>query len=388
MDEKIIIKIESIENDLVQLKGDIEKGKAKKWFSNPSILISTVALMASLFFSIISLKTQYEEKREASFNEKVSNIEENIEKLIEEEKYFASFLTNENLNDNTKYYNEILWNAKSNLLLDKISKDYNEQTAILIDPNLLLQFGRNLQMTGRNELAKDVFHKALDSSKDYTTKLVAYRFLAQIYAIPSDFQDSVKSRDFRRQDIQTAKNKLHGEFAWQSISRSFELWAIDEFTLLKNYKYGNMLIDSALYYNSLFSDLNNQKQINQERLASMLIFNSNRFSKSLFKENWIAELISDGITGEAKITKNSNGIYLNINFFENMVLTKKYSGNGYFSSNDEMIFDVTKAYLGSSFGNKDLKKDYGVLKFKFNNKSFASGYYFQFGEVVEKIIIY
>lgn len=386
MESDVKEKIRQVEAELELIRQTHNQG-TRKWFKDPSLLLSIVALLTSAVFSIFSMNIQRQEKKAESFQENVKSVEDDIESLVEQEENFYNTLSNQTLSNDAKSNFEFLWNAKSNLFLDKIYKKYEQDSSLLnsINPNLLLQLGKNLMLAGRIEKAKDVYQIALDQSEDYTTSLIAHRHLANIYAIPSDFQDSAISRMHRKKDIAISKEKLKGEYAWESISRSFELWANDEFNFFQETKKGNQFIDSSLFYSNLLSKLNFKKTQTQERLLSLKSFYNDGINKYSLKEHWKVSSTTNKLSGEARIYQNANGIFCTIHLFQEGTLQTIYSGSGYAKTSNELVFEMHKNTYISTF---NIENGFGVMKLRFNHSAAAQATFSQLGKTPETLTLW
>ncbi|MDX2360745.1 MAG: hypothetical protein QNK23_08055 [Crocinitomicaceae bacterium] len=332
---------ENLEKRIGGLEKDLIKNKPKKvrWYKTPSIILSVIALTTSVIFSVFSIKNAQKEKEASSFGTKISSIEENIEKLMEAQMHYQENLTQQDLGINGKNSFGMLWNAQSNLLLDKIMDLYDDSTSAHINPNQLLQLGQNLQMTSRMLQSREVFLKALERSTNHSTKSIALRALANLFSIPSTYQDKNTSREYRKEEINLVKEQFYGEYLNQTLSRSFELWAMDEYFNIGDTILANTLIDSAVYYGNKLKYQAQKDEITRRLQGIWDLFNKGIDMFDL-KEDWKVKMVNQGIYGEARIVQSPAGIFLSMKFFREGSLVFYMFGNGYLGVNQEMVFDA------------------------------------------------
>jgi len=92
---------------------------------------------------------------------------------------------------------------------------------------------------GKYDKAQELFEGTLKQSKDTTTLSLCYRYLANILANPSyKTFDSIESRELRKNDV-ALSHTFFGESKILRLINSYELWANDEYFLVKNKSEGN-----------------------------------------------------------------------------------------------------------------------------------------------------
>lgn len=362
--------------DIIQIK--LLDEKKRKWYINPSLWLSIIAFLTSMIFSTREIIKQQKEKSEQNITSKTSLIKQTVENLIEEEKSYLQISSNPNNIADVKTNAGISFQQKISALLDKIVRIDNTIYR-KIEPNILINYARYLTMRGQYEESLNALKTASvisDSTKDDYTKSVILRSLANIYANPSyNKSDSLLSRDLRTKDINLWHNSF-GDSKWINSSSSFELWALDEYFLLKNINKGNMCIDSALFYINKLPDNNLNKQITLNRLKDTYNF----YNKILIQSNIGGEYhiySNDGYNGEAYITSNLGGLFIKIEFYgKGGKLLSQYKGSGNFSNYDKLKFDVDKEIYNSFLNSLNFGK--GVISLTSLKGKKLSGYFYEY----------
>lgn len=360
--------------DQIQLK--VFEEKKQKWFKNPSLILSIIAVISSLFFSINSVrdKKQSEIIQKESFT--LNTVKESIAKLIEEEEKFMQISSNQYADISTKNSAYASYQSKLSYLMDKISRMINTENINLLEPNLLLNYGRFLYNSGKFQESANIFQKVIELSQDSITNGICFRSLANIYANPSyNKSNPFKSRELRKEDIRIANN-LDGERKSDYLSRSFELWAIDEYYFLNNIKDGNRLIDSAKYYAQLFPDLNTNKIVILNRLTEIYNFYNNILVPSQISGEYKFSS-SDGKQGNAYISTNTFGSSVNIDFIKNNKLSGRLSGNGNLINIKDIRFDV-RIEVVDMFNKSNYNS--GSLNLQTQKGKKLTGYLYEFGK--------
>ena len=191
----------------------------------------------------------------------------------------------------------------------------------------MINYGRFLYNSGKHVESKDAFEQVLKKATDSLTIGIAYRSLASIFANPSYHNsDSAISRSYRKKDIHLAES-FNGETESDYLSRSYELWALDEYYHMKNLDEGNRLIDSSKFYIQQFSDINLNKTVVENRLNETYNF----YNDILIPSKIVGEYSfysSDKKNGRAYISTSSSGSSINIDFIKKGKLHGRLSGNG------------------------------------------------------------
>lgn len=338
-EQKAQNQLDLLQKQVDQLQVKVYEEKKHKWYKNPSLILSIIALLSSLLLSLNSIL----EKRETAKKEEQSTtlgvIKASIAKLIDEEEKFLQISSNQNIDNVTRNNANLSFQSKSSYLIDQISSRINKENINQIEPNLLMNYGRFLYNLGHYEESAKAFRKVIELSKDSITKGVGFRSLANIYANPSyDKYNPAKSREFRKQDINIANN-FAGERKSDYLSRSYELWAIDEYYFLKNVQYGNKLIDSAKAYTELFPELNSNKQLLLNRLNEIYNFYNDILVPSQISGEY-SFFSSDGKSGIAFISANSYGFKIRVDYIRNNKLYGRLSGEGNMISLNTLKYDV------------------------------------------------
>lgn len=332
---KINNQISLIQKQVDQIQLKVFKEKKNKWYKTPSLILSIIALFSSLLFSVISTLNQQEEKQSSI----IEGIKESISELVNEEEKLLQISSNQQTDQASKNSAFMSFQAKSGYLIDKISKSINTKNIDKLEPNLLVSYGRFLYNSSKYKLSKEIYEKIIQKTNDTSTIGICYRSLANIYANPSfSHFDSLKSRKYRKKDIELTKS-YKGEMKNDYLSRSYELWAIDEYYFLKNKEEGNRLIDSAKFYIRRFPDLNVNKMTIMNRLDETYNFYNDILVPSKISGEYIL-YCSDGKKGKGYISINSFGSKLSLDFLKNNKLHGRLSGNGNLINMNEVKYDV------------------------------------------------
>ena len=360
--------------DQIQIKFLDEK--KKKWYKSPSLILSVIAFGSSLFFSINSILESNEKEKKQSESAKITSIKEAVSALVNEEEKLMQITSNQYNDVASKNSAFMSFQAKTSYLLDKISNNLNESNIDKLEPNLLINYGRFLYNSGKYVKSKNAFEHAIKKSTDSLTIGVAYRSLANIFANPSYYNsDPTQSRKYRQMDIQIAES-YNGETKSDYLSRSYELWALDEYYYLKNVNEGNRLIDSAKSYIQKFPDMNQSKTVILNRLNETYNF----YNKILIPSKIAGEYnfySSNKKQGRAYISTNSFGSSINIDFIKNGRLYGRLSGNGNIISLNDLKYEVRIELVdennrSSYFG--------GTLNLSASKNLQLVGYLYEFGK--------
>lgn len=375
--------LDLLQKQVDQLQLKVFEEKKKKWFKNPSLILSIIAMTSSLFFSINTIL----DKRQTAIIEKnssrLNSVKESIAKLIEEEEKLMQISSSQYTDISTKNSAYASYQSKSGYLIDKISRMIDTVNINLLEPNLLLNYGRFLYNYGKFEESAKTFQKVIELSNDSTTTGVGYRSLANIYANPSyNKSNPSRSRELRKADIRIANN-LAGERKSDYLSRSYELWALDEYYLLHNIQYGNKLIDSAKYYVQLFPDVNINKTVILNRLTETYNYYNNILVPSQISGEY-KFYSSNGKQGNAYISSNSIGSSININYIKNNKLYGRLSGNGSPINLNKLRFDVNIEIV--EIINKPNYYQ-GSLNLQTQKGKMLTGYLFEYGKEPEKYFL-
>lgn len=360
--------------DQIQLK--LLDEKKIKWYKNPSLILSIIALISSLFFSIKSIQESKEKEKKQSETAKISSIKEAVTDLVNEEEKFMQITSNQYSDVASKNSAFMSYQAKTSYLLDKISNNLNDENIDELEPNLLINYGRFLYNSAKYEESRSAFEQVVKKSTDSLTIGISYRSLANIFANPSyHSSDSIISRTYRQKDIRIAES-FNGETKSDYLSRSYELWALDEYYHLKNLDEGNRLIDSARFYIQQFPDINMNKSVVENRLNETYNFYNNILipTKIAGEYNFYS---SDKKHGRAYITTNSFGSSINIDFISEGKLYGRLNGNGNVISLNDLKYEV-RIELVDEFNRSNYFG--GTLNLSTSKNQQLVGYLYEFGK--------
>lgn len=330
--KKILNRIDLIQQQVDQVQLKVFEEKKTKWYKNPSFLLSVIALLSSLYFSIDSILS----KKKSST---VGVIKKSIDELLYEEEKLLQIYSNPNIDINSKNSASQNYQAKNANLIDKIFLNLNDDNIDKIEPSLLVNYGRFLLNSGRFRAAYSIFEKSLKMAKDTLTKQVCYRSLANILANKSFSKfDSIKSRDYRIKDVSISKS-YSGPNRLDQISRSYELWALDEYFLIGNRWLGNKLIDSAKTYISKLPDFNISKKFINDRLSDTYFF----YNDILVLNNLSGEYdlqMNGSQCGTVYISTNPSGVSISADQLIYNKINKKFNGNGRYIASGVLRFEI------------------------------------------------
>ncbi|WP_203296535.1 hypothetical protein [Luteirhabdus pelagi] len=303
-------KIDILENQIHLINSKLHEPDKKSWFSkNASLLLSVIALIISVGFSIygiqkeIQKETEEEEKlQNLSKAQKASKIEELTIKLTDlAEKNTKLASENPNVNVNIL---SVLLNYQRLIYINEII-ELEEQIDEDFPPDIYALIANELKVDGQFEKALRFYRKELESAKSANSKVVAYRDLGQIFRIrETPIFNSDSSSFYRKLSIQYS-DSIYGDQRAIFKGYSYQLWAADEL-YFDNSKLGFQLIDSARQEYMKLPDNNNAKNYNLRMLSQMLEYEERKeLFKVLFK-----------LTGEWRSAKNS-GIDSKLHFFQN-----------------------------------------------------------------------
>lgn len=376
--------------DDLQKKASEEK---PKWYKTPSIVLSILALTSSVIFSTRSIIKDINEKKEERASSALATIKNSIGDLVEEEDKYLKFSSNAAMDMMSKSNAGMVFEAKTGNIIDRITKIIIDRTSKKVDtnyikhiePNLLLSYARFLQNKGRFSEAKDILENAINSSKDSLTIGICYRTLANIYSNPSNPDcDSLISRKYRKTDIDIA-NTFRGDAKFSYLTRSYELWSMDEYFFFKNTGFGNKLIDSARRYANMFSDINVNKKVILNKLGETYSFYNSILVTSSNLNGEYSFYSSDGKKGTAFISANAGGIFLNIDFINDNQLYCTLKGPGNIIDFSHVKFNATTESV--DFHGAPPKYSGGSLNLETAKDYKLTGSFFEYGKKPVKFIL-
>jgi hypothetical protein len=235
-------KINVMQKQIDLIQNEIDKSNQKKWYKDPSFIMSILALLLSCIFSIYGFKK--EEQRESHKVETdISNdITTSVSRLLEIRSIY-------NKNGDPSF----TLNGERQVILSKILSNLSSIQEIL-DASSLTQIGNELFMDGRYSDAKKIFYLGLKNSKSDMEKMYACSYLSGIYFIPNSTTCNNDSCLFYRQESLRVINSLAPGV--QSFYKGSYYREIANLTYYykKDIKMGNLYLDSAKlewvkYYN-------------------------------------------------------------------------------------------------------------------------------------------
>jgi hypothetical protein len=355
--------------DQIQLK--VFSEQKSKWYKSPSLILSIIALSSSLYFTTKSIIENKDTKQQQTESAIIQSIKQSITNLLIEEEKLIAAQSNQYTDLNAKNSAYMIFQAKSGPLIEKISISLNDKRIDKIEPSLLINYGRFLTGQGDFSKAHWAFENSLKATTNTMTMLLCYRYLANIIANPSyENFDSLKSRDYRWKTVQLAK-RFSGELKNDYLSRSYELWAIDEYYFFKNKQEGNRLIDSSKLYVQKFKDLNTSKVV----IMNRLIETYNYYNEILVTNNLAGVYSfysSDKKNGKAYISTNNTGGYITLDLIKDRKLNGRISGSGNLISIRDLKFEVSIVSQSSSNG--------GTLILSTSENRKLIGYLYEFGK--------
>lgn len=273
-------KIQLIENQLHVINTKLHNPEKKHWWKqNIPLFISIIALMASIGFNSYGVfrdqsKDSQSTQRERAIAKagKIEEINQLILKLTDlQEKNIK--LASENPNVDVtglsvlSNYERLIYVNKILNLIDSLDTKFPPEVYALI--------GNELRYDGQFVKARRFYFDELANANTATSKVVAYRDLANIFGIPeTGFQNIDSSRRFWRNSIIIA-DSIIGEQKYHYKGYGYQLWAGNEF-FFGNPKLAMELIDSAKQSYSKLPGGNTAKEYNIRRLSQMVEFYNSR----------------------------------------------------------------------------------------------------------------
>lgn len=338
MAKSIAEKVDLLQKQVDQIQMKLLEEKKVKWYKNPSLIISLIALSSSIIFSLITLVDTMSSKKEETTKGQIAIIKSSIEKMLTEEQAYNQQISNQYADQQAKNNAWMHLTTNLSVLSEQIQKNNINEHINQIEPNLLINYGKLLYMNSNFDLALDIIHNTLANTTDSLTKSFGYKWLGRIYSDRRNFKfDSIASRKYRLLDIKIGRLQ-EGENKYGFLSTSYEYWALDEYNNIKNITFGNALIDSAKYYIQQISN-NQEKEFALNRLQETYNF----YNDVITSYNIVGEYnltSEDGKKGIAFINKSFNGYSLEFEHFENSKLTLKLTGDGKFSGQNSLRFEV------------------------------------------------
>jgi len=379
MDKKEVIKKE-VKN--------IKKSSSKRFSRIKEIIIGILIIViiagSVIANNIISKKNEIiriaEEEKQIIENERerIAFIKEAINELIKGEEEHLRLAASTTANQSTKQKARVLYKTKSASLIDLINKKITPKDYQKFDPNLLMNYGRHLEMNGNLEKAKEFFEYVITEGKDDLTLSYAYRSLAGLHAqSTSPFFSAVRSRDYRKKDIAIAKKTPQGDTRYLKLIDLYEAWAIDEYTHLKNIDNGNKLMDTAIYCINRLPDYIPLKTEVSQRIRATYSF----YNNILIPENSTGDYkfyINNQGVGEAFISVNETQVTIRIDYIAEGKLVGQLNGTGSFVDFETLKFEVKTESYSTVF--KTQKSTTGTLELKTKKGKLLDGFLNEYGK--------
>ncbi len=271
-------KVDLVQNQLDILNTKLLNLDKKPWWkTNIPLLISLMALMASIGFSYYGVKRDQAKDLQSSTKEKaiaksikVEEINQLVLKLTElQEKNIKLVAENPNVDVNSlsvlSNYQRLIYVNKILYLLDSLDGNFPPEVYALI--------ANELKNDGQFVKARNLYFEELANAKTSLSRMVAYRDLASIFGVyETCFQNTDSSRFLWRKSI-FISDSITGEQKYNYKGYGYQLWAGNEF-YFGNTKFALELIDSAKQTYSKLPNSNTAKDFNLRRLNQMVEFYS------------------------------------------------------------------------------------------------------------------
>lgn len=343
------------------------------WYKMPSILISALALITSVAFTVFGLFTQSSEKKELGRAEKIKTIESAMERILEEESKYTQVANSPNVDQNSKMVGEQMFMTHLNYYLEQIQEVYDTSLNAQIKGYLLLQYSVKLFNSGRYEEAIEVGVGALKVSKDSVNRAIICRSLANIYSSPGKTQDSLLSRGYRKRDLSIGSSMI-GVQRLSFKGQSYYLWALEEYFSFGNSKGALTLLDSALSLYQLLPDHDARKGVMLGAIKNY----RHMFIHQVPITNIIGEwnvYFGGNEYGIAQISQFGTGYQINMDVFEDKMLKLKVNGTAQVITVDNLRFNLN---IGEILMYKAPPTYYpGTIKLSIENANTLRAVYFR-----------
>lgn len=357
--------------------------KLKKEIIIIGVLIATIIIGGALCFRTITAKNKIisiaQEKKQIIEDEisRLAAIENGMKEIITEEANYLQIISGTATEENIENA-AILYKTKTSSLIDKIAKKITPEDYTKFDPNLLMNYARHLDMKGDTGNAKKVFEYVIEKTKDSTTLSNAYRSLANIHAINTSPHFSQRmTRKYRAKDIAIAKAAPQNDLRYLKLIDLYEIWALDEYTNLKNVSNGNKLLDTAIYCIGRLSDYSPLKAETEKRIRATYNF----YNDVLIPENTTGKYkyyINNQGVGDAIITINDSLNSIQVDYTTEGKLVGQLKGTGGFVDYNLLKFEVEIESYSDVF--KTQKKSSGNIELEAKKGKLLDGTLNEYGE--------
>ncbi len=328
-------KIDLIENQIHSLNIKLNTPKKEKWWKkNSSLIISIIALVTSIGFTIHNLRKEDNANKEKTINDRTKKIESLTLELTElSEKQVK--LASENPNVDLNNLNSLV-NYRRAIYIKEIVKlmdDFNEN----FPPGIYDIVGNELRNEGNYKEALKLYRKGYSQSISPNEKVIAYRNLGRLYGIQNTPIFQPDSSNFYWKRSVKESEKISGEQKFINKGQSYQLWAGDEF-YKGNSEFARKLIDSARFQYSLLPENNQNKHYAIGQLIQMIEFDKRKdLNKMFFGLNGEWETVGNtNFKSEINFFKNANGWFCSLEIYKNRKLEYSLSGP-FISLNDDHI---------------------------------------------------
>ncbi|MFD1604701.1 hypothetical protein ACFSJW_14920 [Flavobacterium artemisiae] len=350
--------LNNIEQEIVDLKQKIQKIESNKsWYKNYPFILSLVAFLFTTSISLYTLKKTTLEKKSIKHSSTLSDINKSIEDFKNYEKEYFQQISNINLDPNTKNLLSGIYYSKIDQLTTNIEPKLTKVIINDIDPTILNDCARYLQLLSKTDKAIKLNEIALQKCRDDYTKVTVLRCLGNLYSQPGKTQNRIKSRTNRSKALKLTKS-YSGEYATNNSMQSFILWANDEYMNFNDREFANSLLDSAMTYAKRLQNFNPQKNEAIRQIRSSYNYFNDILNISFGTGNW--EVFDNKQkVGEASLNLVNNNYLFNLEFIEGNKFQKQISGSGNFSS--ERVIKI--------FGTESYLEDVQILSYKKNKNT-------------------
>ena len=339
IESKFEEKIDLIENQIHSINIKLNTPKKEKWWKkNSSLIISIVALITSIGFTVHNLIKENTAEKEKSVSERIKKIENLTIKLTElSEKNLK--LASENPNTDLNNLASLI-NYQRSIYINEIIEsmnDFNED----FPPGIYDIVGNELRNEGHYNDALKYYKQGFSRSKTSNEKVIAYRNLGNIYGIQNTPIYKPDSSHYYWKKSISESNKILGEQKFTYKGYSYHLWAGNEFYKGNN-EFAKKLIDSAIIEYSKLPENNQNKHFYIGQLIQMIEFDKrkdlNKISFNLTGD-W-KTLKSSSTRAEISFYKNVNGWFCNLEIFKKGRLEYNLTGALLSVTDDYMKFNL------------------------------------------------
>jgi len=308
---------------------------------------------------------------------RLDSVRMHINTLINEEKIYKQVAFHPEALEGEAENALLIFKTNARVLLQRIDTQVSPEELLNIAPDMLVHIARNREVLNEKEETAQLFEHVLANTEAPEIKTYALNSLKRMYTERSSpVFNSAKAREYTVAHLQMAKAD-QGENRYVHLARLYERWALNEYALGKTANFGNKVLDSAFYCVNKLPDYRREKDSLQKRYANIYNFHNQILTSSNITGTYKFYINNVGM-GEGHLTLDGEQVTVRIDYLENERLVGQITGNGLFTNDRSLKFEVDLKSYSDVF--KAFRDSKGTLELKTENNFILNGFLYEFGK--------